>query len=69
MNKDTLLHHVVLQPSQLLYHDVDEASDESRQDANQPTDEPAAELQTPKALHKHTAHGNSYQADAIMEYS
>lgn len=52
-NKDTLLDHVILQASQFLHDDVDEASDESRQDADESANEPATYLQTFKALNTH----------------
>ena len=52
--KDTLLDHVVLEPSKVLHDDVDDAGDEARQEANEPTHHPAADLQAPEALRRNT---------------
>lgn len=53
VDEDTLLDYVVLRSGQFLHHNVDEAGDESRQEADEPTDKPAADLQTPEALNTH----------------
>lgn len=59
MNEDTLLDHVVLQSSQILHQNIDEESDGSRQDADEPTNDPATYLQTSEALYTHTHKENS----------
>lgn len=48
--EDTALHHPVLQPSQVLHHDVDEAGDEASEDADHGTDDPALDLHCPESL-------------------
>lgn len=48
--KDTLFDHTVLDPCQLLHPDVNEAGDESGQEADQTTDDPTAELQAAETL-------------------
>lgn len=49
-SKDTLFDNSVLESCQLLHQDIDEAGDESRQDANETTDDPATNLQTTETL-------------------
>jgi len=48
--EDTALHHPVLQPSQVLHHDVDEAGNEAGEDADHGTDHPALDLHCPESL-------------------
>lgn len=51
LSKDTLFDYSVLESSQLLHQDIDEAGDESRQEANETADNPATDLQTTETLH------------------
>lgn len=48
--EDTALHHPVLQPSQVLHHDVDEAGNEAGEDADHGTDNPTLDLHRPESL-------------------
>lgn len=48
--EDTVLHHPVLQPSQILHHDVNEAGDEAGEDADHGTDDPALDLHRAERL-------------------
>lgn len=58
--KDTVLHHTVLQPSQVLHHDVDEAGDEAGEDANHGTDDPTLDF--------HCSEGLTDKQTAIRNY-
>lgn len=49
-HQDTLFDHLVLDPGQLLHHDVNETGDEAGQKANQTADHPTTDLQTTKTL-------------------
>lgn len=48
--KDTLFDDLVFEAGELLHHDVDEAGNEARQEADQTADDPAADLQTAETL-------------------
>lgn len=48
--EDTVLHHTVLEASQVLHHDVDEAGDEAGEDADHGADHPALDLHRAESL-------------------
>lgn len=48
--KDTLLDNTVFNPGQLLHHNVDETSNESGENPDEATDDPATDLQTSESL-------------------
>lgn len=48
--KDTVLDNVVFYPGKFLHNNVNEASNEACENPNEPTDNPATDLQTSEAL-------------------